>query len=1315
MENDTRDQGGLRIRQMNVCKSLVAQLEALNNFKDRFDIICFQEQHFDFQQQSRALRNWYTIYPTRGERDGEERQRSMMLVNRKIATDTWEQLDIPSKDITAIELKTSSGKKVRIFNIYNDILHSEVLDDLSHYLRQRRRDEGRREAEEQGYDLWMGDFNRHHPHWDDPRQSQLFTTQNLTAAQKLLDLTAEYGMEMILPTGIPTRRDWASLSLTRPDNVFCVDHLVSAVVKCDTMQHETPPTTDHFPIDTTLDFELLKPEEEAKRNFRETDWEKFRKELETRLGGCVVEEEIRSAETMEMRLRRVEEAIIATMEKVVPLQRPSPFSKRWWTQELRETRKKVARASRRSFAFREHPHPAHEEYRKLRNKYTQMIKRTKLEYWETWLEEVEAGEVWKANTFVANPASDGGCTRVPGLVRQSTDGSEEIIRDNEGKSRLFHKAFFQKPPANIDTPQDYVYPPPRFAFKPIADSQIDRAIRRLSAFKAPGLSGISNAILVQCRELLVPHLGPIFRATFSLRTYPQQWKTFNTVVLRKPGKKDYSLPNAYRPIALHETLAKVLSSCVKDNLAYETERLGLTPPMQFGCRPGRTAVDSVIMLTSFIKKAWRQGKVVAALFLDVKGAFPSTVIPTLIHGMRMRGVPREYTDWLERKAEGRKTVISFDGYKSTAIQVEMGLDQGCNLSGWCYGMNSADQIEESGRKDELAESFVDDTIYAAAANSVEEVVEDLTAMMTREGGGIDWARTHHCTYEFSKFGFVIFSRWRENDPGREGKTRPITRPPIILNDQVIQATSSHKYLGIILDQELRFKEHTNYAIGKGTQWIGRFKRLAKVAKGMAGNLLRQLYIAVGIPRMLYGAEIWCTPDTNRSGTRVSRATRGTLHKLGQVQRMATLHVTGAMRTTASDLLETYMDLPPMSVLIERICLNTAVRLATLPHSHPLHAIARQSHRFFVKHHRAPIHNIMNCLTVNPREIETILPVRRCPSWTSRVEIIIAKDRAEAKRKLAEEDADVRVYTDGSGIDGGIGAAAVVLKGIRPPRALKYHLGTEAEYTVYSAECVGQVLAVELIRREQRIATALIAIDNQASVLAILGNQPATGHFIHDQFHNDVERLLDSRPELSIKAIWVPGHEGIHGNELADEQAKRAAQGASSEQLPTFLRKPLPKSKAAVKQAARKTLKAKRIALFEKSPRYQRAKALDPSTPSPRFRKLLRPLPRKNSSAIIQLHSNHAPLNGHLHRIKKSDTAACPKCGENETVKHFLTECDGFAVERHRTLGTLGPGAQATNKILGDPKAWPALFQFLNQTGRFAETFGVFFEAATERE
>jgi hypothetical protein len=52
--------------------------------------------------------------------------------------------------------------------------------------------------------IWMGDFNWHHPLWDEEQNAHLFTRAALEATQLLLDLVNRYDMRMVLPKDLPT-------------------------------------------------------------------------------------------------------------------------------------------------------------------------------------------------------------------------------------------------------------------------------------------------------------------------------------------------------------------------------------------------------------------------------------------------------------------------------------------------------------------------------------------------------------------------------------------------------------------------------------------------------------------------------------------------------------------------------------------------------------------------------------------------------------------------------------------------------------------------------------------------------------------------------------------------------------------------------------------------------------------------------------------------------------------------------------------------------------------------------------------------------
>jgi hypothetical protein len=60
-------------------------------------------------------------------------------------------------------------------------------------------------------------------------------------------------------------------------------------------------------------------------------------------------------------------------------------------------------------------------------------------------------------------------------------------------------------------------------------------------------------------------------------TLPLSIKESTTVTLRKDRKQDYSLPQSYRPIALENTLAKMVKKIVADHIAEAAETHNLLP------------------------------------------------------------------------------------------------------------------------------------------------------------------------------------------------------------------------------------------------------------------------------------------------------------------------------------------------------------------------------------------------------------------------------------------------------------------------------------------------------------------------------------------------------------------------------------------------------------------------------------------------------------------------------------------------------------------------------------------------------------------
>lgn len=127
------------------------------------------------------------------------------------------------------------------------------------------------------------------------------------------------------------------------------------------------------------------------------------------------------------------------------------------------------------------------------------------------------------------------------------------------------------------------------------------------------------------------------------------------------------------------------------------------------------------------------------------------------------------------------------------------------------------------------------------------------------------------------------------------------------------------------------------------------------------------------------------------------------------------------------------------------------------------------------------------------------------------------------------------YTDGSGINGQIGAVSVLPAMNLTIRA---YLGEAHLVTVYSGELVGILLALRTAKDHLWLKTKiLIFTDNQASIQAISnpGNQSSQSILVN--IITAIDSLRDQRKEVEF--YWIPAHQGIEGNELADSAAKQA--------------------------------------------------------------------------------------------------------------------------------------------------------------------------------
>ena len=391
-------------------------------------------------------------------------------------------------------------------------------------------------------------------------------------------------------------------------------------------------------------------------------------------------------------------------------------------------------------------------------------------------------------------------------------------------------------------------------------------------------------------------------------------------------------------------------------------------------------------------------------------------------------------------------------------------------------------------------------------------------------------------------------------------------------------------------------------------------------------------------------------------------------------------------------------------MVDKIQFQAALRLATLPSLHPLCKPVLQAVRCFIKKHHSPLHELMYKFKLKPKLLEKIAATRQDPKWEPGVAIRIADNKERAKEEDGGDRSHIKVYMDSSGVEGQIGAVAVLYCDGVLRRKRRMRLGSEKHHTVFEGGGIGLILGLELIREEE-VAEGMIpiGIDNTTAISATHAIKPSQNHYIWDMFHRRVVMVINKHKGLDILVKWTLGHMGIEGNEKEDEEVKKAAREGSSplHKLLVPLRKILPRSKSAAQQEFLRKLKLAAEKLWKKSPRFERIAQLGTKFKHNSFAKLTNNLHREQASLLFQLRVGHIPLDAYLYKIKKSNTPICANCHQhNEMVIHYILHCTKYKEARKSMFNEAGRDARDIGKLLSTADMLPHLFQYIKDTGRF---------------
>ena len=298
-------------------------------------------------------------------------------------------------------------------------------------------------------------------------------------------------------------------------------------------------------------------------------------------------------------------------------------------------------------------------------------------------------------------------------------------------------------------------------------------------------------------------------------------------------------------------------------------------------------------LKEYIEDGFRTGEVTILVSLDVESAFNAAWWPAILKSLYDSRCPRNLHNLTRSYFSNRRATLQTNNIKIEAI-ITRGYPQGscCGRGLWNIYYNSLLNLNFTHRTKTIA--FADDLILAIRGRTVTEAENMANIELTKISA---WARDNKIHFNEQKSKTILISRRKR----RERKD-----VMIYLNSRPRTQVKSLKYLGIILDTKLTFKDHINYVTEKCSKLFFALSKSAKVNWGLGHGALKTIYTGAILPLLQYGAPIWIKALAKASYK----------IKLIRVQRLINIRIAKSFPTVSNEALCIINGLTPIDIKLE---------------------------------------------------------------------------------------------------------------------------------------------------------------------------------------------------------------------------------------------------------------------------------------------------------------------------------------------------------------------------------------------------------------
>lgn len=372
-----------------------------------------------------------------------------------------------------------------------------------------------------------------------------------------------------------------------------------------------------------------------------------------------------------------------------------------------------------------------------------------------------------------------------------------------------------------------------FFLTPVDVAELRSTINDIKNKSSSGTDGLTLKMFSNLPECTLNHLTTLINMSFQNGTFPNCLKTAIIIPLHKGGDKDQA--SNYRPIALLPTLSKIIERLVKKRVLSFLLKYKILTTHQFGFLSGKCTNDAIFSLLNNVYSSLNNHHSTATIFCDFSKAFDCVNHNILINKLQYYGFRGTPLEWFKSYLGNRSQFVRVDTTMSSCMPIECGVPQGSVLGPILFLLfiNDIANLDISGK----ICLFADDTSFTWSNPDVKALHTTISSdLITIKS----WCDSNFLCLNVSKTKVLSYKN---------------TLQPFVLNNTTIDVVESVKFLGLVVDNSLKWDLHID-ALSK--KLSSACFALRSVSKELNLSTSRTVYCALFESHLRYALPFWGT-------------------------------------------------------------------------------------------------------------------------------------------------------------------------------------------------------------------------------------------------------------------------------------------------------------------------------------------------------------------------------------------------------------------------------------------------------------------------